>query len=220
MFCREPYLPIDSTEEGCHAIRLKECGHIVGDACFADWQIHQPDSFAYWNHKLTLFTHTSVWAHDETDRIVILVRYLASSTFFRDDDIFATWLLYTAPEEIERTCGTWFHMVRIGLTNPRQNRLSLANAFHILSYYTVMPWFVLACLMTTAIFDAGYKMVLAGGILLYSAFFMPGPLFWTVGWVKFLINLTIGLHMVWFSGIILLVLLCAFRGQRKMARSI
>jgi hypothetical protein len=53
MICKEPYLKDDfSDADGCHAIRLTECGHIIGLECFSVWIQRQPEPCTYWNHHL------------------------------------------------------------------------------------------------------------------------------------------------------------------------
>ena len=55
MICKEPYSKTSDTK-GCRAIRLAECGHIVGFECFRTWIQRLPDTCPYWNH------HLSPWA--------------------------------------------------------------------------------------------------------------------------------------------------------------
>jgi hypothetical protein len=53
MICKEPYLKDDSSgADGCHAIRITECGHIIGLECFSVWIQRQPETCTYWNHHL------------------------------------------------------------------------------------------------------------------------------------------------------------------------
>jgi hypothetical protein len=47
MICKESY-----GNDGCAAIRLTECGHVIGLSCFRQWLQRQPDACPYWNHKL------------------------------------------------------------------------------------------------------------------------------------------------------------------------
>jgi hypothetical protein len=43
-----------SDSDGCHAIRLTHCGHIVGHECFEEWIQQYPETCIYWNHELPL----------------------------------------------------------------------------------------------------------------------------------------------------------------------
>jgi hypothetical protein len=42
--------------EGCHAIRLKACGHVVGYECFRSWLQRVPHRCPYWNLAFTTAT--------------------------------------------------------------------------------------------------------------------------------------------------------------------
>jgi hypothetical protein len=48
--CKEPF-KLNELDH-CRAIRLIECGHIVGDRCLEAWLRVQPDRCLNWNHKL------------------------------------------------------------------------------------------------------------------------------------------------------------------------
>ncbi|KAH6881538.1 hypothetical protein BKA58DRAFT_4251 [Alternaria rosae] len=48
--CKTPYFPNDA--EGCQAIQLHPCGHIIGRECFGEWISRAPQSCPYWSHHL------------------------------------------------------------------------------------------------------------------------------------------------------------------------
>ena len=48
--CKTPYSPHDP--EGCQAIQLHPCDHIIGHECFTEWINRAPQSCPYWSHHL------------------------------------------------------------------------------------------------------------------------------------------------------------------------
>jgi len=46
--CKTPYSPHDP--DGCQAIQLNPCGHIIGHSCFTEWINRAPQSCPYWSH--------------------------------------------------------------------------------------------------------------------------------------------------------------------------
>ncbi|KAF2635248.1 hypothetical protein P280DRAFT_484817 [Massarina eburnea CBS 473.64] len=80
-FCLEQYAI--NIPNQCRAIRLRECGHIVGDICFRNWVERQPGRCLNWNHKLAQKRYTmsgpiSKNTQEEFD-------------FFADVDVSLTW---------------------------------------------------------------------------------------------------------------------------------
>jgi hypothetical protein len=48
--CKSPYFPHDP--EGCQAIQLQPCGHIIGHQCFTEWISRTSEMCPYWSHDL------------------------------------------------------------------------------------------------------------------------------------------------------------------------
>jgi len=60
--CKTPYSPHDP--EGCQAIQLHPCGHIIGHSCFTEWINRTPQSCPYWSHHLPPTLKPSVGDED------------------------------------------------------------------------------------------------------------------------------------------------------------
>jgi hypothetical protein len=77
MICKEPY-----GNDGCTAIRLTECGHVIGFSCFRQWLQRQPDACPYWNHKLGRSGNMSL-----LERVckTVWFEYMELSVLERDD---------------------------------------------------------------------------------------------------------------------------------------
>jgi hypothetical protein len=56
LICQEPY----NTADGCVAVRLQHCGHVVGYGCFIDWASRMPNTCTHWNHHLPIFQFIQV----------------------------------------------------------------------------------------------------------------------------------------------------------------
>lgn len=73
--CREPF---STDDDGCHAIQLNQCGHVVGHECFRQWSARVPNVCPYYSHHLPFTSRTMT---DEAWTVAAL-RYACSSGMF------------------------------------------------------------------------------------------------------------------------------------------
>jgi hypothetical protein len=59
MICRSPYTSPENNEEGCQAIRLTNCNHVIGLECFDAWVLRHPRTCPYWSHDLPAEFHNT-----------------------------------------------------------------------------------------------------------------------------------------------------------------
>lgn len=77
--CQEPYVTKAGVDEGCYAIRLTACSHVIGHKCFAEWAARMPDTCPYWNHHIPSIPQPCL--PDENAGVTIL-RWLCSTRWF------------------------------------------------------------------------------------------------------------------------------------------
>jgi hypothetical protein len=134
MICREPYKQPGSNDDGCHAIRLSECGHTIGRECFRDWLLRHPDTCPFYNHPLKLLQQ-----HD-LSRVERFIETLCKTRFFLDfeDAIILPILADSANVKHQKA-----------LLNLHSDRMTLRDAATILSFYGVLAFclsgFIVAC---------------------------------------------------------------------------
>lgn len=96
--CREPY-SANAEKPGCAAIRLTECGHILGYQCFQDWITTYPRTCPFYNH--TLKAEIELVARDSTMlnyRIETAVMYICNTTIWTFlDDLLLEILIRRSP---------------------------------------------------------------------------------------------------------------------------
>ena len=59
MVCKDPL----NTTEGCIAIRLTHCNHVIGLECFMEWINRMPNTCTHWNHHIPYvsLSHAPGW---------------------------------------------------------------------------------------------------------------------------------------------------------------
>jgi hypothetical protein len=75
--CHEPY----NTPEGCLAIKLTHCGHVVGLACLEEWARRRPNTCLHWNHHIPSLNKP----HDR-GRYETVLAWICGTSWFRTVD--------------------------------------------------------------------------------------------------------------------------------------
>mgnify|MGYP003624112256 CR=1 FL=1 len=120
MICREPYKQPGSNGDGCHAIRLLECGHTIGRECFRDWLQRHPDTCPFYNHSLNPLQQPDL------SRVERFIETLCKTQFFLDfeDGVILTLLADSANVKQQKA-----------LLNLHSGRMTLRDAAIILGFY-------------------------------------------------------------------------------------
>jgi hypothetical protein len=126
MICREPYKQPGSNGDGCHAIRLSECGHTIGRECFRDWLQRHPDTCPFYNHSLKPLQQPDL------SRVERFIEKLCKTELFADIE-----------EAILRAMVNFANVKQQkALENLHSGRLTLRDTARILSLYGVPVFFI------------------------------------------------------------------------------
>jgi hypothetical protein len=148
MICREPYKQPGSNGDGCHAIRLLECGHTIGRECFRDWLQRHPDTCPFYNHSLNPLQQPDL------SRVERFIEKLCKTELFADIE-----------EAILRAMVNFANVKQQkALENLHSGRLTLRDTARILSLYGVPVFLIFGFSV-----PSGYILEI-GGIAMYVVF--------------------------------------------------
>ncbi|KAF1850809.1 uncharacterized protein K460DRAFT_412456 [Cucurbitaria berberidis CBS 394.84] len=146
--CKERFAT-NTNEEGCHAIRLTHCNHVVGHECFRQWSARVPETCPYWNHHLPSIPRSR--QPDENWGVTIL-RWICSTRWFSQLDylISESDIAFLQAHDVT------------AFIDLQMNRMTIAGFKTIWQYYSseaIAISFVLGCLLSLCIagkYRSGY----------------------------------------------------------------
>jgi len=166
-FCKEPYATTAS-QEGCRAIRLYDCGHIVGYECFRTWLQRQPDTCLYYNHALPRGRKSVASLQDCIERFL---EFICTTYWFLLVEDLTHNLMF---DETLTTAADY--MLRLeSLEALVSDRLTWENA------KTVFKMYAKGAGLFSTIFGV---LLLVGFAALYVSLNILGALFWWTSWTE------------------------------------
>ncbi|KAF2821034.1 hypothetical protein CC86DRAFT_411348 [Ophiobolus disseminans] len=159
--CREPF----NSPEGCYAVRLNDCGHVVGFKCFQEWAQRVPGTCVYWSHKLPVYELPENLPEPEPTNFWICetLWFRAINTFVHEFPVMGLnrWFRWNAPVRgfielmgVSAAYSMSMFVILLMLFNLTIGSFSLLLDFRCELVGTIPPWMVRAWFWTIRMYAA------------------------------------------------------------------